>query len=197
MKRIWNAYRAKYAWRRIAFYFPISCVFRLQQPEPTMGKYYTILVVALSVTFLYLLLAFAVPAVSGPIVWAIGDKLDWESRRLAGRDARDCGRVPIGAEAREASECVAQAFRDKKPFRVRYDTMSVDEASAVSIVGAADGHAYHLRFLGGSPDGQVSLLGQTVKNWVCPEPINFHMETVWPNDRAIITCRSLSQEPES
>lgn len=160
-----------------------------------MRKRYTLLVGALSLIFLYLLLALAIPAASGPIVWLVGDKLDWESRRLAGRNARNCGRVPIEADAREAYDCVVSAFRDKRPFRVRYETSNVDEASAVGIVGADDGHIYHLGFLGGSFDGGVNFLRQKVKVWRCPEPINFHKETAWRKDREIITCRYLSHDP--
>jgi hypothetical protein len=135
-----------------------------------------------------ILIAFSILPVSNPIVLVMGDKLDRDSKRMAGRNAMDCGRVPIGGDAREASNCVLSAVGDKRPFRVRYETTSSDQASAVGLIGARDGHIYHLFFLGGAPDGRVHFFTQSV--WVtrCPEPIVFHKQLDWGRDSGMITC---------
>jgi hypothetical protein len=147
------------------------------------------LFVTLCLIVLYVVVAFAVPMTSAPIVWIIGDKLDWESRRLAGWSARNCGRVGYDSDASKASDCMVKAFRDKEPFRVRYQTISIDEASAFAIVGDRNGHLYHIGFLGGSSDGGVSFLAQNISIWRCQEPISFHKEHDWGRDRGLISCR--------
>jgi hypothetical protein len=154
-----------------------------------MRKRFKFLIAALFLLVVYVLLALAMPIAGDPIVWIIGDKLDWESRRLAGWNARNCGRVSYNEDGGMASECVVKAFRDKEPFRVRYQTTSIDEASAFAIVGARDGHLYHIAFLGGSPDGGVNFCHQNVDTWRCQEPISFHKETDWGRDRGLISCR--------
>jgi len=108
-----------------------------------------LLIAILCLLALYILLAVTMPAASGPLVRLIGDKLDWKSRRLAGWSATDCGRVEPNADGTKASACVLKAFQDKKPFRVRYDLMSIDEVTAHAIVGARDGHVYQIGFDGG------------------------------------------------
>jgi hypothetical protein len=145
----------------------------------------------LSLLFLYLMLAFSMPFTAWPIVWIIGDKLDWESKRLAGWNAKNCGRIAVDEDAKTSSECIVKAVQDKKPFRVRYGTMAVDEASAIGIVGDRDGHVYHISFLGGSPDGGVSLVDQSITIWRCPEPIKFHSELDWGRNRGRNSCREL------
>jgi hypothetical protein len=154
-----------------------------------MRKRSTILIGAFSLLVLYFLLTLFVPVIGGPIFWIIGDKLDWESKRLAGWNAKNCGRVANNGNAGKASDCVLGAFQEHKAFRVRYETLSVDDTSAFAIVGAPDGHLYHLGFLGGSPDGAVSLLHQSVRIWHCPEPIGFHIEKDLGLGRGMISCR--------
>lgn len=70
-----------------------------------MRKRSKFLIATLSLLVLYILLALAMPLASGPLVWIIGDKLDWESRRLAGWNARNCGRVSVDADGGKASRC--------------------------------------------------------------------------------------------
>lgn len=140
---------------------------------------------------LYLLVAFNLPSAAKPIVWLIGDKLDWESWRLGGLTAKNCGHVPIGTSAADASACVISCFQQKKPFRVRYETTSMDEASGSGIVGAPDGQVYDLRFLGGSPDANVHLRYQKVWIHRCPEPITFHKQLDWSKDTGMISCRPM------
>ena len=154
-----------------------------------MRKRSTILIGTFSLLVLYFLLALFVSGVGEPIFWVIGDKLDWESKRLAGWNAKDCGRVANKGNAGKASDCALGAVQEHKPFRVRYETYSIDETSAFAIVGSPDGHLHHLGFLGGSPDGAVNLLHQNVRIWRCREPIGFHDERDLGVDRGMIPCR--------
>jgi hypothetical protein len=54
------------------------------------------------------------------------DKLEIESRRLAGPGAIDCGRVEIKGDPKDATECAVGAQKAAKPFRIRYDLQGID-----------------------------------------------------------------------
>jgi hypothetical protein len=120
---------------------------------------------------LYILVAFKVPSTTGPIVSLIGDRWDWESWRLAGWNARDCGFVRFRRDNSHASKCVMAALQNKVPFRVRYESLCTDEACSTGLVGGRDGTLYMVSFVGGSPDGGVDLLRQQVSVRPCAEPI--------------------------
>ena len=62
------------------------------------------------------------------------DKLETESKRLAGPGAIDCGRVEIKGDPKEATECAIEAQKAAKPFRIRYDLQGIDSFVAVAIV---------------------------------------------------------------
>ncbi len=100
-----------------------------------------------------------------------GDKLNQASRRLAGPNARDCGRIRVDGDARQAKDCALSAFRDKKPFRMRYqlwDVSFVDATQEVSLVGAQDGHVYELTsWLGFSS----AVFGEDVSSERCVERV--------------------------
>ena len=120
-----------------------------------------------------------------------GDKLDWESKKLADRDAVDCGRVWDGEEARQASTCALSAFHSSKPFRVRYHYGSGDESLGIGLVGTRDGRIFYLSFQGGAPDGQIHYLSQRVEKQLCPQPIAFRELIVWTRHTGIMTCMPL------
>jgi hypothetical protein len=143
----------------------------------------------MSLLLICVLLVLTVSFTTAPIIWVIGDKLDWQSHRLAGWKARNCGHVTRNGDATKASACVIEAVKNKQAFRVRFETTSIDEESAFSIVGNSSGHFYHLGFLGGSPDGGVDFFRQTVTEWKCAEPVSFHKELDWNKDRGMISCR--------
>ena len=142
---------------------------------------YTILIVVLLVASLVV----SPPLL--PITWVTGDRMDWASRHLAGRKERNCGRVPAGGDAREASSCVLSAFRDKESFRVRYDLIGVDAGPTVSLVGARDGHLYRLSFLSHPVGGPIFGGSLDVKR--CQEPVVFEkLMDLSMEDRGMITC---------
>jgi hypothetical protein len=112
------------------------------------------------------------------IVLVTGDKLDQASRRLAGPNARDCGRIRFDGDARQAKNCTLSAFRDKKPFRMRYqlwDTSFVDATQEVSLVGAQDGHVYELSSWFGFSS---AVFGEDVSSERCAEPVAFEARTL-------------------
>lgn len=123
-----------------------------------------------------------------PITWVTGDRMDWMIQRLSERGARNCGHVSANGDAREASTCVASAFRDRNAFRVRYDLVGVDAGPTVSLVGSSDGHFYKLTFLSHPVGG--SIFGGDVALSRCQEPIVFEkLMDISMNDRRMIACR--------
>jgi hypothetical protein len=122
------------------------------------------------------------------IVWVTGDRMDWASRKLAGSNATNCGRVhSADVDARHASNCALSAFRDKRPFRVRYDLIGVDAGPTVSLVGAQDGHVYELSFLSSAYGG--SIFGGSVETKRCDEPVAFGtLSEMFAKSRGIISC---------
>ena len=152
-----------------------------------MPTRYKILVGGLWLLILYLLFPLLSPFARRPIVWVTGDRLDWASRRLSGWNAKNCGWVPADVDARQASNCVLLAVRDKTPFRVRYDLMSVDADPTLSLVGTRDGHVYQLGFLGTPFDG--SMFGGNVSTRRCKDPITLHtFIDMGGKDRGLISC---------
>jgi len=124
---------------------------------------------AICVFFLtaYLLAPVFGPGASGPLLYIMGDKLDSEMRRLAGRNAINCGQVAIDADSIPVSACVARALREHRALRVRYQTVCFDQVCAEGFVAAPDGKHYLLRFGGGD-----SRRDQYVRVIKCAEPFD-------------------------
>jgi hypothetical protein len=122
------------------------------------------------------------------IVWVTGDRLDWANRKLAGSSARNCGRVYArDGDARRPTDCALSAFRDKKPFRVRYDLIGIDAGPTVSLVGAPDGRVYELSFLSSAYGG--SIFGESVRTERCQEPVAFVTRTeMFGKNIGVISC---------
>lgn len=139
----------------------------------------------------FLIVSFAVSPPLLPITWLTGDRMDWATRRLSERGARNCGRVPTNGDAREASTCVVSAFGDRKSFRVRYDLVGVDAGPTVSLVGVSDGHVYRLSFLSHPVGG--SIFGGDVAVKRCQEPVVFErLMDISIKDRGMITCPAVN-----
>jgi hypothetical protein len=123
-----------------------------------------------------------------PITWVTGDRMDWAIRRLAVWNTRNCGRVQVGGDAREASSCVLSAFHEKSSFRVRFDLLGVDAGPTVSLVGDSNGHVYQLSFLSTPVGG--SIFGGRVDVKHCQEPIVFEkLGDLSGLDRGMIRCQ--------
>src|SRR5215470_9596798 len=98
----------------------------------------------------------------------VGDKLEWQSRSIAGSGALDCGRVESGHDARVANDCVRNALASSKPFRVRYEVQSIDSGISSGLVRSQSGPLYELVF-DGNPGhaGPTSLFRQRLAIHAC------------------------------
>ena len=122
--------------------------------------------------------------VSQPVIWAFGDVMDWDGRWLTGRNGIDCGRVRIGGDPHEATDCALTAQKQGRPFRVRYDIQGIDSEVAGGIVRTSSGQLYALSFDGNiAGGGNTTLLLQRVSKVPCPEPIH-----LWVNPLGRINC---------
>lgn len=111
-----------------------------------------------------------------------GDAWETEGRRLSGRHAIDCGRVTIHDVAAAATKCALKAFREKQPFRVRYDLRGIDSDVSAGLVYTPEGKLYGFTF-DGDPLGQggTSWSRQRAEKILCPIPFQLYVN---PNGRA-------------
>src|SRR5687767_11694711 len=57
---------------------------------------------------------------------ASAEPLTTQLEQLAGRNAKDCGLVPIAMDQAGAVECARKMLKDKRPFRVAAELQGVD-----------------------------------------------------------------------
>jgi hypothetical protein len=124
--------------------------------------------------------------VEGMALQTFGDAWETEGRQLSGRRAIDCGRVTVHESATVATECALKAFREKEPFRVRYDLRGIDSDVSAGLVYTPEGELYGLTF-DGDPQGQggTSWSRQRVEKTLCPTPFQLYVN---PNGR--VNCFS-------
>jgi len=150
---------------------------------------YALAVIALVVSS-PILIPVVIAIVERPVVWAVGDKLEHASRRLAGPGSRDCGSGTSSSDTLQASNCAVASFQQKRPFRVRYTSwrFNVDAGEQVSLVGAPDGKVYKLSTWYGNYSG---AFGEDVSTERCVEPVVFepHPDASGENT-GIIDCVS-------
>lgn len=116
------------------------------------------------------------------------DKLEIESKRLAGPGAIDCGRVKIKGDPKDATECAIGAQKAAKPFRIRYDLQGIDSLVAVAIVRTPSGTVGALTY-DGDPSGGGHV-GEVVYRKRCPEPVH-----LWINPSGRINCFQQETSP--
>jgi hypothetical protein len=115
-------------------------------------------------------------SLSDTFIRKYGDGMDWRSRWLAGSHSINCGRVRIGQDPSQVTECTLEANAAGRPFRVRYDIRGIDSQVAVGLVKTPNGHLYSLSFDGNpSGGGRTSLLEQVVSVCSCPEPSRLYV----------------------
>ena len=129
-----------------------------------------------------------VPAGHGGSRPAAEDKLEIESKRLAGPGAIDCGRVKINGNPKEATRCAIRAQKAAKPFRVRYDLQGIDSAVSVAIVRTSIGTVGTLMY-DSDPSGG-SHAGEVVYPKRCPEPVH-----LWIDQSGRIDCFQQEASP--
>lgn len=95
-----------------------------------------------------------------------GDRLDRESRNLAGPSAIDCGRARLEG-AMEVNACVLAATNKGRPFRARYVVLAIDARVERALVRAEDGRGYEITFMEGPYVPAESRLSIDE----CPQPL--------------------------
>jgi len=117
----------------------------------------------------------------GLALQAFGDDWERQSRKLSGPHATNCGRVGVRGNPKAATECALKAFREGKPFRVRYDLQGIDSAVSAGLVYTPEGKLYGLDFDGDpAGGGGTSWSRQRVGKMACPLPFQMYVN---PNGR--------------
>jgi hypothetical protein len=122
-----------------------------------------VLVVLLSLATLSIAAGFGPYRICQALVDLVGDKLEWRSRSLAGKEAVNCGRVEALHGARAANDCVRNAIASGKAFRVRYTAPAIEGGLHTGLVRSPQGHLYEI-ILDGNPGrgGPTSLFRQQI-----------------------------------
>lgn len=84
-----------------------------------------------------------------------GDRLDRTSRSLAGWRAVDCGHIRLRDDANPAIDCALSAFRQRRPFRVRFDLQGLTSPSE-GVVYTPSGELFELSYDRRSADSLLS-----------------------------------------
>ena len=111
-----------------------------------------------------------VPAGHGASPPAAEDRLEIESKRLAGPGAIDCGRVKINGDPKKATQCALDAQKSANPFRVLYDLQGIDSVVAIAIVRTDIGTVGTLTY-DSDPSGGGNV-GAVIWPKRCPEPVH-------------------------
>ncbi len=73
-----------------------------------------------------------------------GDPIDRMARRLAGREAINCGRVGWHGDPRSATSCTLAAQAKGLPFRVVYESPGSESSYSNALVRTPDGRLFRL-----------------------------------------------------
>jgi hypothetical protein len=111
------------------------------------------------------------------------DRLDRESRNLAGASAIDCGRAPFEGPLK-VNACVLAATKRNAPFRARYVVIAPDARMEKSLVKAADGRAYEITFM----EGPYVPPEYRLQKEQCPQPLKLHTTEQASNEGGRLTC---------
>lgn len=119
------------------------------------------------------------------------DAMEQGSRKLAGPNAIDCGRVPASQSPKAATDCALAAFKSQKPFRVRYNLRGIDSNVAAGLAMSPDQKLYAMEF-DGDPmgGGGTSPERQLWRKVLCPTPFS-----VRTTDSGRLTCYPRPEHP--
>ena len=81
------------------------------------------------------LLAFIVGVIDSTSAGDVREKFDGYFQKAAASGYRNCGTVSIGGANRETVDsCVQEAFKERRPFFVRYDQLGIDSIVAEGLL---------------------------------------------------------------
>jgi hypothetical protein len=123
----------------------------------------------------------ALPLTAPSVLLLPGD-LEVQTKKLAGLEAIDCGRVLIQGDPEIATECALAAQKAGKPFRVRYDLQGIDSFVAVAIVRTEVGTVESLLWDSDPSGGGRSGPGVVFPRR-CPEPVH-----LWVDPHGRVNC---------
>ena len=90
-----------------------------------------------------------------------GDAMEWKSRWISGRNAIDCGIVPVRGDS-QAADLIARCvhFRRARRLGLGTDSRTMDTVMAVGVVSSSNGQLYEILFSGGAPTGTIDVFRQ-------------------------------------
>jgi hypothetical protein len=111
-----------------------------------------------------------------------------ELRRIAGKEARDCGRVGLGASTLETDVCVRDAFSRGKAFYARYERQGEDSKVSLGTVGTAEREVLFLHY-DSAPCGGPGC-NPAINEILCRNPSLLDADDARPPGDPPITCTS-------
>jgi hypothetical protein len=74
-------------------------------------------------------------------------ELGTELRTRARAAGIDCGRVQLGSSSDSVDACVAEAFRQRRPFVAQYDQQGIDTGNTLGIASDVNGNMSFVRWV--------------------------------------------------
>ena len=123
-----------------------------------------------------------------------GDRLDREARWLAGWRSVDCGHIRLRSDANPAIDCALYAFREHRPFRVRFDLQGINSSPSQGVVFTPAGEVVELFYDRRSADSLVHgyWISERLYQRPCPSPARLVVERE-PLVGAWVECSSPAQ----
>ena len=112
--------------------------------------------------------------------WAIarfGDQLDRQARSLAGWRSLNCGHVGLRGNANPAIDCALSAYRQGRPFRVRFDLQGLTSPSE-GVVFTPGGDLFELFYDRRSADSLLTgyYINERLIARRCQRPVRLVVE---------------------
>lgn len=90
-------------------------------------------------------------------------------REAAGRDARDCGLVPLPSSRAAAVSCANAALGDNRPFSVIFQVQGIDSTVYYALARGADGRVEQLTWDSDVSGGSSLMARRRISRDPCPE----------------------------
>ena len=99
----------------------------------------TVLALLIAIVLLWQGRTLGYPVQTHVLTPIFGDPIDRMARRLAGREAINCGRVGWHDGPNEATRCALEAQAEGLPFRVVYESHGIESSYSNALVRTPDG----------------------------------------------------------